>query len=1107
MARTHSDTAPRLGLTLSIALFAGALVITSSSLPISAEAQMPADAQAQLCIDVGYGGEEFVLVGQRLSWSAQAGDDAREDLTRRLLDLVMRQPKLNVFARGRWVASYLEGQPVVERRNCVNERIEKLPLPAPPVRVALSDEGDLAALFADGRIFFAWPPRETLASGRPEARVIELPGGDRFTEIAWNGRRLVAAGSHLVVVMRPTDPSFGPDVRQYESRRQGPMFIFGGLTYMARESCWHIYVGEDLRPPVSSQACQQQLLDERLFVSADRRDVRVLSPAADVLASGPRPSIAIAQIGGNTRDVGRAILDVADLSARSSTVNFKMPPPTAPPEPWRTWLPTGAWPSEQAAAQSLIQIHQAWGPLRLESDWWTGRGVAVTWANVSDFVTVKGRSLDDIGKELTPRGRYNDAQVMQIIDRNRSLQRSLEGELISRGWIPIGAVIGRTTELPMAFDIQSALKRDAAAPSAREWDGLFRKTFAACSLQDASTTMDGTFLAQIRRGIEVVGGLDGALGRSLGAPTDARLRAEAASITDCDTLQLLTFDGAVLSARRDGLRLLLNKSIVIGSSERTYRAGRDEDFPVAVQGRVVVGVRLRPEAKGGAWREQSIRSWLDRIIRLHPRQERLLMPVVALRVALPGDVAEIARALRSSPNTTVLSAEAGPSLARGQVECKAADAAAVNRAAQEALMGLDGIQLGDRSVDSVQLAILENEMDLFNPAFVKDNKQFVWWLLNEAGDPTTVDKKTYEARPVRDDTDLSHGTAVAALLLGTLAPRGVIPGTGATWVDLHKSPDANRELFNQLAERGAVLNISQKLSSNWAGLETSAARADWSESMLFVAAAKNPGQTDYGMPLTWRTVKNVIGVGWVDANRMIPDNTDFALEYVDVLAPGEDVSTLDHKGLLCKTGTSFATAYVSAVTALLAQKLENRELSGPRLRARLLSTSRWDRSYRGRVKGGLVDVRRALNDLDHNLLTLAQVQKTKVTEGATLRAVMPENISNRMLRFEAAAAVGPGVPETRKSEKVPWFNVLRIQYTQEFAGKPAYRIAIVDQDDGHYKVYEDAVFNNSEDLIPLSECTAYDKPGTSVRCQGTTVGQIFNFIRRYPARLKIQSFR
>ena len=179
------------------------------------------------------------------------------------------------------------------------------------------------------------------------------------------------------------------------------------------------------------------------------------------------------------------------------------------------------------------------------------------------------------------------------------------------------------------------------------------------------------------------------------------------------------------------------------------------------------------------------------------------------------------------------------------------------------------------------------------------------------------------------DSSASHGTAVAAILLSSDRSRapGLMPDAKVYAVDAFfravaagNVPDERTDAFtlvramDVLAERPiTVLNLSLAGPANTTVermIETLVENA-----VVVVASAGNAGpQAD---PLYPAGYASVIGVTAVDhTNRVFRRATQG--DHVDLAAPGVEVwAAASVRGVKPRTGTSFATPFVTAVVALL----------------------------------------------------------------------------------------------------------------------------------------------------------------------------------------------
>lgn len=387
------------------------------------------------------------------------------------------------------------------------------------------------------------------------------------------------------------------------------------------------------------------------------------------------------------------------------------------------------------------------------------------------------------------------------------------------------------------------------------------------------------------------------------------------------------------------------------------------------------------------------------------------------------------------------------------------------------------------------IAVAENAIDVLNAAFVSPDGQRIWVAPTVGGtfDPVPA-LPPGKARAARRPVHLSHGTQVATVLAAYSPVPGVLQHAALTWFDLlDTSPDdSNKRLFTLLAGRGAVINFSQKLESEdaWRWLRDGVRAAP--DRILLVAAAPNIGELTEGPPLTWKTVAplNILGIGVAnnDPNKSIPDNAPYLREFIDLLAPGSAVPVFDHEGTLgCIDGTSFATAYATAAIAILTQHMSLSSV--PEIRARLFATAQWRDAYGQRVKAGHIDIARALESLDDNVLTLdrGQGQPRKLAVEFTERA---------SLQFIGTTTVDGGRDQTI-DKTIRWSDVLRLERRTDTGQPPVYRLsALVD---GRYTIYRD-VSIPQDAVIGLHECRDSETP--NLDCRDMRVVMLKDYVAR-----------
>jgi hypothetical protein len=271
--------------------------------------------------------------------------------------------------------------------------------------------------------------------------------------------------------------------------------------------------------------------------------------------------------------------------------------------------------------------------------------------------------------------------------------------------------------------------------------------------------------------------------------------------------------------------------------------------------------------------------------------------------------------------------------------------------------------------------------------------------------------------------------------------------------------------------------------------------------LLFVAAAANETDLTHGSPLSWHA-PNVLGVDVVSGDKSLPNKATYQSEFVDLVAPGASVPVLDDesKTIKCASGTSYATAYVSAVAAIVAQRAGG-SLSPAKLRARLLATARWDSSYFGKVKGGLIDAWRAADALEQNVVILqaGRADEDKVEVTADLG-------TSPGLVITDGHVFSRGAPSDRVaySGTVSWDRVLRLTRTTPSSdANHRYRIALIDNV-GEFRIVENVQVENGQ-TIPLRNCVPRTTPQT-IQCDqsNTPISKIADY---YAARPSIDVYR
>lgn len=194
-------------------------------------------------------------------------------------------------------------------------------------------------------------------------------------------------------------------------------------------------------------------------------------------------------------------------------------------------------------------------------------------------------------------------------------------------------------------------------------------------------------------------------------------------------------------------------------------------------------------------------------------------------------------------------------------------------------------------------------------------------------------------------SDLLHGTAVAALLVGDGDSRspGLVSGAELIAVDAFQKVDQDQradafaliEALDYLsAQEVRIVNLSLAGPSNTALAQQidEMAAAD----ILLIAAAGNGGPR--AAPAFPAAYDPVLAVTAVDRRGQVYRRANRG-DHIDLAAPGVNVwLAASISGVRTKTGTSYAAPFVTAAAALIWQR--NPSLSAADLRGRLRNTAR-----------------------------------------------------------------------------------------------------------------------------------------------------------------------
>ena len=175
--------------------------------------------------------------------------------------------------------------------------------------------------------------------------------------------------------------------------------------------------------------------------------------------------------------------------------------------------------------------------------------------------------------------------------------------------------------------------------------------------------------------------------------------------------------------------------------------------------------------------------------------------------------------------------------------------------------------------------------------------------------------------PDAKEGSLSHATDLAALIAG----KGTAPGTGglAQGSQIYAASVFERSRDGDVARAENIISALEWLIANnvqIANLSLAGPRNDVLASIIdlpvmrgitILASVGNDGSRQVAFPAS---DPNVIGITAVDANKRRYAKANIG-EGVDFAAPGVDVAVPKGDGATYRTGTSFATAYATAIFA------------------------------------------------------------------------------------------------------------------------------------------------------------------------------------------------
>ena len=222
--------------------------------------------------------------------------------------------------------------------------------------------------------------------------------------------------------------------------------------------------------------------------------------------------------------------------------------------------------------------------------------------------------------------------------------------------------------------------------------------------------------------------------------------------------------------------------------------------------------------------------------------------------------------------------------------------------------------------------------------------------------------------PIGGETTIHHGTAVAGVIAGQgtgAGPTGVAPDakilSASMWLgpDRPKESGSTREQADKAirwaVDSGAkVINMSLGWDDpGWPESWDDAFAYAYKKDVLVVACVGNASQ---GATQAWSpsTVPGVIGVGGLDKQGRVLDDSTAPGTAVDLMGPAKDIPIPYYSGGYAEgQGCSFASPIVSGVAALI--RSDDPKLSADEVRAKLQSSAKPVSGHKGVSKKGKPD--------------------------------------------------------------------------------------------------------------------------------------------------------
>jgi len=284
---------------------------------------------------------------------------------------------------------------------------------------------------------------------------------------------------------------------------------------------------------------------------------------------------------------------------------------------------------------------------------------------------------------------------------------------------------------------------------------------------------------------------------------------------------------------------------------------------------------------------------------------------------------------------------------------------------------------------------------------------------------------------------LHHGTHVSGIVGGRRGHcwSGLLPAARLIHIPASSVASIRLGMFN--AKNGFVrsVNVSQKLSEDDSYRKMLTEDQDYRH-MLFVLAAGNSGvdlnTSDDDSAVQWGAHENVVVVTALDkSQQIVPEHTvdgvrqhgaNWGSRYVDLAAPGESVYSASAQNRFGPaTGSSQAAPAVAAVAAYLMDQDVGWAKTPGQVKARLIATADWLDSLRGKVWGGILNMRDAASFPDRNVITT-------YSDGSDVHIDIGLSLRGRLKIENFPAMLYERTDERSYSEDViPWRRIVSLR--------------------------------------------------------------------------------